>query len=275
MSKYIGKRIVPKHCGEWNKDIPYEMLSIVLHTESGESYISRCEVPAGMDLMDGRYWAVCSRFSQQIKDMETHLQETESRMNQNLSETETRMAEDLHSTKAAMSEELGVTAERLNHTVEATKQTLGQRVDEACEDLAEGKKEMESTARRLEARLDANVSASTKPNADYAAELVDLRVTLSGENYDSAGAAVRSEVERLEDRIRDSIDEAADKAKEACIGVNANLAAVFPSAGEAKANGAVREPGKYLAYRITSTTTWGQLYLRYKNTRMGSIPSPI
>ena len=140
MSKYIGKRIVPKHCGEWNRDIPYEMLSIVLHTESGESYISRCEVPAGMDLMDGRYWAVCSRFSQQIKDMETHLQETESRMNTNLSETETRMAEDLHSTKASMSEELGVTAERLNHTVEATKQTLGQRVDEACEDLAEGEK---------------------------------------------------------------------------------------------------------------------------------------
>lgn len=271
MSKYIGKRIVPKHCGEWNRGIPYEMLSIVLHTESGESYISRCEVPAGMDLMDGRYWAVCSRFSQQIKDMEIHLQETEGRMNTNLSETEARMAEDLHSTKAAMSEELGVTAERLNHTVEATKQTLGQRVDEACEDLAEGKKEMESTARRLEARLDANVSASTKPNADYAAELVDLRVTLSGENYDSAGAAVRSEVERLEDRIRDSIDEAANKAKEACIGVNANLAAVFPSAGEAKANGAVREPGKYLAYRITSTTTWGQLYLRYKNTRMGSM----
>ena len=162
MSKYIGKRIVPKHCGEWNKDIPYEMLSIVLHTESGESYISRCEVPAGTELLDGRYWAVCSRFSQQIKDMETHLQETESRMNTNLSETETRMAEDLHSTKASMSEELGVTAERLNHTVEATKQTLGQRVDEACEDLAEGKKEMESTARRLEARLDANVSASTK-----------------------------------------------------------------------------------------------------------------
>ena len=27
MSKYIGKRIVPKHCGEWNRDIPYEMLA--------------------------------------------------------------------------------------------------------------------------------------------------------------------------------------------------------------------------------------------------------
>ena len=117
MSDYIGKRIVPKHCGEWDRAKAYEMLSIVLHTENGESYISRREVPAGTDILDGEYWAVCSRFSQQIKDMEIHLQETEGRMNTNLSETEARMAEDLHSTKAAMSEELGVTAERLNHTV--------------------------------------------------------------------------------------------------------------------------------------------------------------
>ena len=35
MSDYIGKRIVPKHCGEWDKDTAYEMLCIVLHTESG------------------------------------------------------------------------------------------------------------------------------------------------------------------------------------------------------------------------------------------------
>ena len=53
MSDYIGKRIVPKHCGEWSKDTAYEMLSIVLHTQSGESYISRREVPAGTDILDG------------------------------------------------------------------------------------------------------------------------------------------------------------------------------------------------------------------------------
>ena len=106
MSDYIGKRIVPKHCGEWDRAKEYEMLSIVLHTENGESYISRREVPAGTDILDGEYWAVCSRFSQQIRDMEIHLQETEGRMNTNLSETETRMAKDLHSTKSAMSEEL-------------------------------------------------------------------------------------------------------------------------------------------------------------------------
>lgn len=182
MSKYIGKRIVPKHCGEWNRDIPYEMLSIVLHTESGESYISRCEVPAGMDLMDGRYWAVCSRFSQQIKDMETHLQETESRMNTNLSETETRMAEDLHSTKASMSEELAQTEQRV------TKQT-----DDASAKVDESMLVLSNAVDQMQKRLDANVTASTKPQADYAAEIVDARVDSHGNEYPSLGSRLRNQ----------------------------------------------------------------------------------
>ena len=70
MSDYIGKRIVPKHCGEWEKEQSYEMLCIVLDKTSGDSYISRCEVPAGTELTDKAYWALCSDFSQQIKDRE-------------------------------------------------------------------------------------------------------------------------------------------------------------------------------------------------------------
>ena len=30
MAKYVGKRVVPKHCGAWTKNKEYEMLSIVL-----------------------------------------------------------------------------------------------------------------------------------------------------------------------------------------------------------------------------------------------------
>ena len=112
MSKYIGKRIVPKHCGEWKKETAYEMLSIVLDKNNGDSYISRCEVPAGVELSDARYWALCSDFSQQIQDMSDQL-----------SETESRMTEDLSETKAAMSEELEQESERLNHTVDAAKST--------------------------------------------------------------------------------------------------------------------------------------------------------
>ena len=161
MSKYIGKRIVPKHCGEWNKDIPYEMLSIVLHTESGESYISRCEVPAGTNLLDGRYWAVCSRFSQQIKDMEIHLQETENRMNQNLSETENRMAEDLHSTKDAMSEELTSTKTAMSEELNATDKKLTEMVEKSDSDLNSGRVELADTAAKLNRRMETRGKAAT------------------------------------------------------------------------------------------------------------------
>lgn len=47
MSKFIGRRIVPKHDGVWDINKEYEELSIVLDKASGESYISRKPVPVG------------------------------------------------------------------------------------------------------------------------------------------------------------------------------------------------------------------------------------
>ena len=41
MSKFIGRKIVPKHDGVWDISKEYEELSIVLDKSSGESYISR------------------------------------------------------------------------------------------------------------------------------------------------------------------------------------------------------------------------------------------
>ena len=176
MSDYIGKRIVPKHCGEWDKDTAYEMLCIVLHTESGESYISRCEVPAGVEISDGKYWAVCSRFSQQVKDMETHLQETEN-----------RMAEDLRTTKETMSGELEQAKQAMSQELDETEQFLTGKVDAADEALREGRTEMEETADALNKRLDNLVSSATSDT-----EVLDIRVDSEGETHASAGEAVRS-----------------------------------------------------------------------------------
>ena len=66
MAKYVGKRIVPKHCGAWNRSKAYEMLCIVYDQASGDSYISRKEVPAGTLLTNPDYWALCSDFSEQM-----------------------------------------------------------------------------------------------------------------------------------------------------------------------------------------------------------------
>lgn len=202
MSDYIGKRIVPKHCGEWDRAKAYEMLSIVLHTENGESYISRREVPAGTDILDGEYWAVCSRFSQQIRDMEIHLQETEGRMNTNLSETETRMAKDLHSTKSAMSEELTSTKSAMSAELNATDRKLTEIVGRADSDLNNGRVELADTAAKLNRRMDTLVKASTDRNANYASELVDARVDHMGTAHLSAGESIRSQITGIYDILQ-------------------------------------------------------------------------
>lgn len=185
MSDYIGKRIVPKHCGEWDKDTAYEMLCIVLHTESGESYISRREVPAGVEITDGKYWAVCSRFSQQVKDMEIHLQETE-----------TRMAEDLRTTKETMSGELEQAKQAMSQELDETEQFLTGKVDAADEALREGRAELAETADSLTKRLDNLAGAATSDT-----ELLDLRVDSEGETYESAGAAIRSITDGLVPKV--------------------------------------------------------------------------
>lgn len=80
MAKYIGKRIVPVHCGRWNQSKNYEMLSIVLEETSGDSYISRRAVPSGTAITDETFWALYSKYSQQIKEMSDQLTAAEQRI---------------------------------------------------------------------------------------------------------------------------------------------------------------------------------------------------
>lgn len=70
MGEFVGGRIVPKHCGTWNKRSKYEMLSIVYQPETGDSYISRRSVPAGTALSSEEYWAICSEYSAQVRNLE-------------------------------------------------------------------------------------------------------------------------------------------------------------------------------------------------------------
>ncbi len=55
MARYVGKRIVPKHCGYWDNTKAYEMENIVYDRTSGNSYISRQAVPAGTDISQEEY----------------------------------------------------------------------------------------------------------------------------------------------------------------------------------------------------------------------------
>ena len=151
MSEYIGNRIVPRHDGIWDSTKAYEPLIIVYEEGSGDSYISRKDVPAGTGLNQKEYWALCARFSEQVALLR---EETDGQV-------------------AGMQK---LTMDTLN--------TMTQRT-EAAEDLINSNKAaLEQRMENIEARQDANVSASTDSSADYAAEMVDARVDDTGRRTD-------------------------------------------------------------------------------------------
>jgi len=76
MARYVGKRIVPKHCGYWDNTKSYEMENIVYDRTSGNSYISRKAVPVGTDISQEEYWALCSDFNMQMDLLEKHFTAT-------------------------------------------------------------------------------------------------------------------------------------------------------------------------------------------------------
>lgn len=158
MSKFIGRRIVPKHDGVWDINKEYEELSIVLDKTSGESYISRKPVPVGTAISDESYWMQYSLYSAQI---------------------------------AEAVKEMKATEERLIQYVDTAESNMNSRVNSAESLTNSNKAELNSRMDTLDKRLDANVSASTDKDKDYAAEVVDARVDARGHGYASLGSALR------------------------------------------------------------------------------------
>lgn len=64
--QYVGARYVPKIMGEWDKNIPYEALSIV--TYKGNSFTSKIPVPAKVDIGDETYWVNTGNYNVQVEE---------------------------------------------------------------------------------------------------------------------------------------------------------------------------------------------------------------
>lgn len=64
--QYVGARYVPKIMGEWDKNIPYEALSIV--TYKGNSFTSKIPVPAKVDIGDDTYWVNTGNYNAQLEE---------------------------------------------------------------------------------------------------------------------------------------------------------------------------------------------------------------
>lgn len=167
MSTYIGKRIVPVHCGRWEKKKSYEMLSIVLEEKSGDSYIARHAVPAGTDIGDESCWMLHSLYSQQIKDMSEQVTEAEKRIARDNDET----------------------AEHIDKTVSAVKKEVLEQVSDAKAAMTAQKQEFDETAASLNTRMDAVLAAGTGVGET---EILDARVDAEGAVHETLGAAVRA-----------------------------------------------------------------------------------
>jgi len=181
MPKYVGRRIVPKHGGIWNKAKEYEELIIVLCQETGVSYISKLPVPAGTEIFNEYYWAVCSQFSEQIQLAEEHLTQTAGDIRTELSETESRV-----------NQKLTDTVQNVNDSLNDTTATLTKKVSDAQKQLEDGRNAMEQSAASLNSRMNSIASSKTTDK-----ETLDARVDSTGKTYDSLGAHLRSRADKF------------------------------------------------------------------------------
>lgn len=188
MARYVGKRIVPKHCGYWDNTKSYEMENIVYDRTSGNSYISRKAVPAGTDILQEEYWALCSDFNMQMDLLEKHFTATEQRIVADNDATEQAIRQDNDQTEAAIKADNKTTRDHVDESLEATSTDLTQKVTAAQTAMTQQKASFDATAQQLNARMDEVLAAGT---GDGATEVADARVDAEGKAYESLGAHVR------------------------------------------------------------------------------------
>ena len=199
MAKYVGKRVVPKHCGAWTKNKEYEMLSIVLDEASGESYISRRVVPAGTLLTDEYYWSICSLFSQQIADMGEEFEERQNQITQNNATTLAAIRQDNDATEQAIRDDNDATELTINQDNANTRSHVDQVTDDALNAMNRAKASFDQTSAALTTRMNAIAGQATGDT-----EVLDARVDADGVTHENLGEAVRSIAPGLKAYLEDA-----------------------------------------------------------------------
>lgn len=192
MSEYIGNRIVPRHDGVWQAEKAYEPLTIVLEEGTGDSYISRRPVPAGTLLSQKEYWAVCSRFSEQVKLFRDGVDADVLEMHEHLDDTVEAVNQKTDDTVSAVNQKADRTIDAINRKADETLAAMTERTQAAETLTSENRTALEKRMKQIETRQDANVTASTNANVDYAAELVDSRVDDTNHTFGSTGENIRA-----------------------------------------------------------------------------------
>ena len=186
MAKYVGKRVVPKHCGAWTKTKEYEMLSIVLDEASGESYISRRVVPVGTLLTDEYYWSICSLFSQQIADMGEEFEERQNQITRNNADTLRQIKADNDATEQAIRDDNDATEQSVKDDNNATKQHVDEAVARSLADMEEAVAGVNATNTALTARMNGIAGQATTDS-----EILDARTDADGTTHANLGEHIR------------------------------------------------------------------------------------
>lgn len=188
MARYVGKRIVPKHCGYWDITKTYEMENIVYDRASGNSYMSRKAVPAGTDISQEEFWALCSDFNMQMDLLEKHFTATEQRIVADNDATESAIRADNDETEQTILADNLATREHVDESLAETTTDLTQRVTTAQNAMTTQKASFDATAQQLNARMDEVLAAGT---GDGQTEILDARVDADGNAYETLGAHIR------------------------------------------------------------------------------------
>lgn len=80
-NKYIGARYVPIFDGEWSNTKTYEPLTVV--TNEGNSYISKTNVPTGIEINNETYWVLFSNYNAQIQQLINEIEQAQSDITEN------------------------------------------------------------------------------------------------------------------------------------------------------------------------------------------------
>ena len=202
MAKYIGKRIVPKHCGYWDKTKAYEMECIVYNRADGNSYISRRAVPADTDITQTEYWALCSGFSEQMDLLEKHFTATEQRIVADNDATEAAIRADNDETERLIKADNTATKQYVDQNLQETTSSLTRAINDAVADLSAGRQQLAETDEALSARMNSIVAGGTED-----AEVLDARVDHLGKTYENLGQHLRVYEKDAEEKYASIFDQ--------------------------------------------------------------------